>query len=623
MKNTIKSWFGKAALCLSSLGLLSSTSSATVLLSDTFTYPAGSLVSGSTPWQTHSGTTGQLQVESGSLTYPGLGTSSGNKISISQSNSEDVNRTFSANVTTEGSEVFASFIMNVPNATSTAGDYFFHFANDTGSPSTDLTGTLLRWRGRLFLKKGTGSNYQVGLRWSGSGDTASPASDETVLYDATERPFNTPVLIVVRLRLVAGALNDDVSLWVNPTSLGAGVAPAPLITRTNQASFNSADTDPVLGVKYAVFRESGTSGFEQVDELRVATTWAEVTSPLVVAGDNPNILASTSLTYTPITPAATQDQEIVINNSGSSAVLNVTGAAVGGTDVGKFSVITALPLNIAAGSSATLTVRFTPAGASGSFSGTVTLTSNDQGGDSPVVALAASSAEITDPAIVISEVTSRPTSDEFIELVNVSGATVDMGGYVLSDDDNGNSEGAVQFAVGTSIAANEVIIVAVGTDDINEPTWLDTLPAGVRVFVDPARSSGAWVAANGNPITVLADFTSATGSIALTAADGVSLYNTTLSSFTATGPTPLTATVDGVNWTGGDATPSAPINSSGQRDTSATKVGTGEPPVGSGFSRVNAAANTASNVTYAEATVTPGVAVINPVNSARHWAIME
>lgn len=77
-------------------------------------------------------------------------------------------------------------------------------------------------------------------------------------------------LIVVGYTFVAGAANDIMSLWIDPTSLG-GTAPAAtqtMIATSEAGSLNTVD-----------FKNSSSVPANTIlDELRVGTTWAEVTS---------------------------------------------------------------------------------------------------------------------------------------------------------------------------------------------------------------------------------------------------------------------------------------------------------------------------------------------------------
>jgi hypothetical protein len=119
-------------------------------------------------------------------------------------------------------------------------------------------------------------------------------------------------------------------------------------------------------------------------------------SPLVIqAGlpDDPNIsVSATALYFSAPDAATTVTQEIIVTNTGASAALTVSGAIFGGPNAARFSVEPPLPGAIAAGTTATLVIRFYPDGSTAFTTGTLDLISNDQNGDTPSVYLTAAAA---------------------------------------------------------------------------------------------------------------------------------------------------------------------------------------------------------------------------------------
>ncbi len=353
-------------------------------------------------------------------------------------------------------------------------------------------------------------------------------------------------------------------------------------------------------------------------------------SPLVIqAGlpDDPNIsVSATALYFSAPDAATTVTQEIIVTNTGASAALTVSGAIFGGPNAARFSVEPPLPGAIAAGTTATLVIRFFPDGSSAFTTGTLDLISNDQNGDTPSVYLTAAAAPDLAPytGLLISEIATQPTADEFVEIVNVSAAPIDLGGVILSDEDNNNSEGAAAFPAGTQIGPGEILLVAVN-NSASEPSWLDTAPGGVRVFYDPARDTSAWTPANGNLLIAMNDYIVAaggtSGEIALSSGDGVALYAPGMRFLPGVGPFPVTATLEGMNYPQGDTGPACPINSAGQLDTPATKAGAAQPASGSGLTRLNAWTNTNSFTTYTELTITPGASDLVRASSVAGWML--
>ncbi|MDK2972897.1 MAG: trimeric autotransporter adhesin [Candidatus Sumerlaeota bacterium] len=341
-----------------------------------------------------------------------------------------------------------------------------------------------------------------------------------------------------------------------------------------------------------------------------------------VAADDPNIDASAeTVRMGRILPSATQDVNIVVNNAGTSANLDVAGSTITGANASAFSIVSQ-PTGIAPGGSGNLVVRFDPAGTPGVYEATLTINSNDTSGDTVVVPLVGSAADVSSYAgLYITEVVSTPTADELVEIQNTSAGSIDISGVIISDEDNSNSEGALKFPAGTVLAAGEVAVVAVNSDAVNAPSWLGTVPSGTRVFYDPIRL-GTWTAPSGVTLVAMEDFTDATGGttgvVALSSDDGVALYHP-LTIFSALyGPSAPGMAIDGLNYDDSATSPLHPINSNGDFDTQATRVGTGQHAAGSSIKRVGAAVNTASNVAFAVSeTMTPGVGVV--ASSVAGW----
>lgn len=180
--------------------------------------------------------------------------------------------------------------------------------------------------------------------------------------------------------------------------------------------------------------------------------------------------------------------------------------------------------------------------------------------------LVAGAAQAQYAGLVISEVISNPAEDEMIEVTNTSAAAIDISGVILTDEETAQGEGALAFPVSTTLAAGATVVVAVA-GSATEPTWLDAVPAGVRVFTEPARVTTSWTAAHGNTITPMVDLAVPTATISLSATDNVVLMKPT-ATFTTTGIVDATQTIDGVSWDVDG--PYSPINPSGQLDTAVT-----------------------------------------------------
>lgn len=218
----------------------------------------GDAGSTSNNWTTHSVTSGQtttIDIQDVSLTYTGLANSIGNKVLIfgnANANSRDINRGFTTAATTL---YFSALITIVDNSQITAtGDYFLHFGATSG-PSVTSFG------GRLGAKSANaGANFRFTIL-NTSGGTPVPVDNGTDLN------FGTTYLVVVKYD--ASASPTIANMWVNPSSLG-GTEPAGSIA-------NSSGTSSFSAFNSICLRNNGTTPKALIDELRIGTTWADVT----------------------------------------------------------------------------------------------------------------------------------------------------------------------------------------------------------------------------------------------------------------------------------------------------------------------------------------------------------
>lgn len=225
-------------------------SPSTLLLTDDFTAAAGTLVTAA-GWSNHSGTSNFIPVASPGLSYSGYaGSGVGNAASLTTTG-EDVSRTVGSTVSS--GSLYAAFMVNVTSSQA-AGDYVFHY----------LTfGNNATYRGRVFVRKDAVNNtYAFGLSRGGASFVYTPS---TYVNGSTH-------LIVVKYTFVAGAANDTVQLFVDPTPGGA--EPSATLTADAEATADPANLD-------AIALRQGTAANApnlQVDGIRVATTWAEAVS---------------------------------------------------------------------------------------------------------------------------------------------------------------------------------------------------------------------------------------------------------------------------------------------------------------------------------------------------------
>lgn len=236
---------------------------------------------GSNNWATHSNSlVGTVDVIAGSLTYPGILPSVGNKILLPGSNAtvpRDINRGFA--VSTDN-VMYYSLLLNVVDntqlsATASANGYFMSFGATVGSSVTSLAGRL------GAVSSNAGANYRLNI---------SNISTGTITY--SENPvdlnFGTTYLVVVKFD--RSAAPTVASLWVNPSSLG-GAEPATTVT-------NNSGTATFAQFASICLRNSSATPKVEIDEIKVGGTWQTVTSNVMAV--NQNEIAGLSISPNPV-----------------------------------------------------------------------------------------------------------------------------------------------------------------------------------------------------------------------------------------------------------------------------------------------------------------------------------
>jgi len=176
----------------------------TQVVNETFTFNGALKDNG---WVRHSGTTGQLSAD-------------GSKVNLVANNDEDVNKAFSTDYVINPAELNKTeytFTLNVPSQTGLAGsnsgaEYFLMLSSQSGT-------SVSNFYGRLFIKKGSGAGYVLGISNSTS----------TAVYSTVELPVATDVSVKVAFS-VSGA-NSTSTLTINtetPITSTSAVAPTVL-----------------------------------------------------------------------------------------------------------------------------------------------------------------------------------------------------------------------------------------------------------------------------------------------------------------------------------------------------------------------------------------------------------
>ncbi len=212
-------------------------------------------------------------IQSPSLSYSGLAPSSGGSLSLAPQNNVAA-RGYLGSSVSSGS-LYYSFLVQIPNIGTTlgTGGGFFAGFNNTGAASQSTSPSIVG--GRTIIRSVSGG-YNLGLsKASGSGsdfawDSQLFTTSDTVLVVAAY-DFGT----------LAGNNDDSTRMWINPdaSTLGLGTAPTPTLTAST-----GADVITSGGLQSFLFYARANTLFPNqmtVDELRVGTSWADVTPTTV------------------------------------------------------------------------------------------------------------------------------------------------------------------------------------------------------------------------------------------------------------------------------------------------------------------------------------------------------
>ena len=239
---------------------------------ETFNYTAGTNLVDDEKWNNTSTTSDEVLIKSGNLSYAGLKASVGNSISFDGVGS-DPEILFDPVL---NGTVYASFIFKVADQTAvqdfTAGGYFAII----GSTATGFDS-------RLWVRANpdnSSSQFDIGLGNIGFDDVT------TTLYDIGDEIF-----VVMSYNITTGVINA----WINPSAgdLG-GVEPASTLTAT--------DGSPSPSLNRFIIRQDTTNETPSIemDELRIANSWADVTPVGAVASVSRNEIEGFSIYPNPV-----------------------------------------------------------------------------------------------------------------------------------------------------------------------------------------------------------------------------------------------------------------------------------------------------------------------------------
>jgi hypothetical protein len=149
-------------------------------------------------------------------------------------------------------------------------DLIIGFNNNTGATAT----TPNTWAGELTIRQGSAaSTFNLGIR-------GSTTAANTTFWSGDLNPATT-YLVVGRFTEGATPGSGGVSdLWINPSSATFGAASAPSPDGSTNGTYSSSGTaDHTNSILIGAGIAAGSNPNEtDIDEIRVGTTWADVTS---------------------------------------------------------------------------------------------------------------------------------------------------------------------------------------------------------------------------------------------------------------------------------------------------------------------------------------------------------
>jgi hypothetical protein len=229
---------------------------ASVILYDGFGYSAGALRTNG-GWVGSNATVPSPTVVSGSLTYPGLATSTGNSVQLTKANGT-ADRVSTGTITS--GTIFYSFIIQLSSVDDTAagisgtGGAFFAGFDDHSS------GTTFSTPAGLFVRRDAGDTTKINL---GISTTGSANKSFSGAFAPTDTLF------------VVGSFTFGAPATLDVYANGSPAIPSDApVSHTLTTTGSDATTASILS--FFLRQNTGEPSTIVVDELRIGTTWADV-----------------------------------------------------------------------------------------------------------------------------------------------------------------------------------------------------------------------------------------------------------------------------------------------------------------------------------------------------------
>jgi hypothetical protein len=328
--------------------LFCQTTRATLYLLEPFDYPVGPLTN-AIPWSTN-GTIAEaptvtLLLVTNDLSYPPLSDPLPVHHARMQFSSNNKGcRSINGPIGTvgSGSSVYCSFMFTKATTNgSTSGTLPIVGVSASATATINQGGCdgMTLYLQSMTNASGVAGLYHLGVRVGGGASLAVYPSG-TQLYNSGDTNIGTlgqTNLVVMKYTFNAGANADTVALWVNPDPGSFGGSEPAATTNDVPATPASAMppgtvTEAPAGLQFFQVRGgSGTSqsGILQIDNIRVGTTWADVTPTCLPAGiitppASTAVSTNQKATFTIVASGASPTYQWQTNNGGGW--FNVTGA---------------------------------------------------------------------------------------------------------------------------------------------------------------------------------------------------------------------------------------------------------------------------------------------------------
>jgi hypothetical protein len=237
---------------------------AALLQYEPFSYTAGTTAASNGYTDNTTASTNSITITSGGLSYAGLAASAGNAAQEGAKTTSAISPAFTTSTPADGTAVYYSFLLNV---------------NDNSTNATNASWSSTTARQNIFSLIGTAGNSRgaVDVKWADS--THYKVNAPGANADSATLTQGDTVLVVGRLNYVSHSgstytLTSD--FWGNPdSSTFGGAAPAPFASGSSESTITTGINRFSL-----LASASGSSSLPlglQIDEVRIGTTWADVT----------------------------------------------------------------------------------------------------------------------------------------------------------------------------------------------------------------------------------------------------------------------------------------------------------------------------------------------------------